>query len=114
MRLPPEVTQEVNIVTWADVRGVAPRITTSYWLSVVDVTVDRSATANSFRPSARRISAVKEVKVLAPLAELLMTSTGPPGPWSSGGGGGAAVVKDQLTGDMVLPAASLAPLTVAV
>ena len=44
----------------------------------------------------------------------LTTSTGPPGPWSGGGGGAAAVVKDQVTGVMTLPAASRAPLTVAV
>src|SRR4051812_2233017 len=114
IRLPPPVTQVVNMVTWADVKGVAPRITTSYWLRVVAVTVDRSATANSLIPSARMISAVKPVKVLAPLAELLITRTGPPGPWSRVCGGGAAVVKDQLTVAIMLPAVSLAPLTVAV
>ena len=78
------------------------------------MTVDRSAVANSFRPSVRRISAANGVNWLAVGAEFLITSTGPPGPWSGGGGGGAAVVKDQLTGAMTLPAASVAPLTVAV
>src|ERR687884_836291 len=106
MRLPPPCTQVVNMVTCADVRGVAPRMTTSYWLSVVDVTLARSATANSLSPSVRRISAVKDVKALAPVTELLMTSAGPPGPWSGGGGGGAAVEKDQVTAAIVLPAMS--------
>jgi hypothetical protein len=45
---------------------------------------------------------------------LVTTAIGPPGPSLGGGGGGAAVVKDQLTGAMVLPAMSFAPDTLAV
>ena len=55
--------------------------------------------ANSLRPSVRSISAGNGRELAgAGAAEFLMTSTGPPGPWSGGGGGGAAVVNDQLTG----------------
>ena len=114
MRFPPAVTQLVNMPTCAALRGVDPSSTTSYWLSTAAVTVDRSAVANSFSPSVRRISDMKGVNWLAPAAEFLITNTGPPGPWSGGGGGGAEVVKDQETGDIALPAASAAPLTVAV
>jgi hypothetical protein len=102
------------MLTWLAASGVDPSRTVSYWLSTDAVTVDRSAVANSFRPSVRRISAVNGLNWLAEVEEFLMTSTGPPGPWSGGGGGGAAVVNDQLTGAMTLPAASLAPLTAAV
>ena len=91
--------------------GVCPRSTTSYWLSVAAVTVDRSAVANSLRPSVRSTSARNGVNPLAPVADDLITSTGPPGPWSGGGGGGAAVVNVQVTGVIRLPAASRAPLT---
>ena len=61
IRLPPAVTQAVNILTWAAVSGVDPSSTTSYWLKTLAVTVDRSAVANSFRPSVRRISAANGV-----------------------------------------------------
>src|SRR2546429_8400236 len=102
------------MLTWLAVSGVDPSRTVSYWFSKDAVTVDRSTVANSFRPSVRRISAVNGLNWLAEAEELLMTSTGPPGPWSGGGGGGAAVVNDQLAGAMTLPAPSLAPLTAAV
>ena len=70
-----------------------------------------SIVLNSLRPSVRRISA----RYLEYGFELEVTSAmGPPGPWSGGGGGGAAVVNDQVTGVMVFPAASFAPLTFAV
>jgi hypothetical protein len=70
-----------------------------------------SIVLNSLNPSARMISARYR---LYGFALLVTTAIGPPGPSLGGGGGGAAVVKDQLTGAIVLPAMSLAPDTVAV
>src|SRR3954471_11449257 len=114
IRLPPALTQLVNMVTCAAVSAVPPSRTTSYWPSTVAVTADRSATANSFRPSVRSTSAVKAANWPAAADGFRITSTGPPGPCSGPGGGGAAVLNDQLSGAIVLPAGSRAPLTAAV
>ena len=69
---------------------------------------------NSFSPSARSTSAANGVNWLSGADGFFTTRTGPPGPLSSGGGLAPPVVKLQLTGAIVLPAASWAPLTDAV
>jgi hypothetical protein len=108
------VTQLVNIETCPAVSGVDLR---AYRRAVPLRDADNGeqiTVANRSEPSARSISAANGLNWLADGEEFLMTSTGPPGPWSGGGGGGLAVVKDQLTGIMTLPPASAAPLTAAV
>src|SRR5438128_7900925 len=80
--------------------------------------VERSAVANSFSPSALRISL--KYRLYGLLVELI-TRIGPPGPSVGDGGGAAAVVNDQVKfAASALPATSFArgsavpPLTVAV
>ncbi len=46
------------------------------------------------------------------MASLVTSAIGPPGPDVGGGGGAAAVSKDHVTGDIVLPDGSRAPLSV--
>src|SRR2546427_9000716 len=65
--------------------------------------VERSAVANSFSPSALRISL--KYRLYGLLVELI-TRIGPPGPSVGDGGGAAAVVNDQ-----VKLAASASPAT---
>ena len=48
------------------------------------------------------------------MASLVTSAIGPPGPESGGGGGAAAVSNDHVTGAIVLPDGSRAPLTVTV
>src|SRR2546425_12601601 len=79
--------------------------------------VERSAVANSFSPSALRISL--KYRLYGLLVELI-TRIGPPGPSVGDGGGAAAVVNDQVKfAASALPATSFArgsavpPLTVA-
>src|SRR4051794_10919365 len=111
IRLPPPLTQVDRVAAWVESMVTAPRTTTSYEARVEAESVDTSIVLNSLRPSVRRISArYFEYR----LPELVTTAIGPPGPCSGPGGGGAPVVKDQLTGAIVLLAASFAPLTEAV
>src|ERR1044072_6155827 len=98
----------------AAVSGVRPSTTTSKLASTDAVTPDRFIVVNSLSPSARSISAANGVNWLSVEDVFFTTRTGPPGPLSSGGGAAPPVVKLQLPGAIVLPAASWAPLTAAV
>src|SRR5207344_2941042 len=106
MRLPPPLTQVDNVVAWVAVSETSPTMATSYGASAAADSEPASTVLNSLNPSARMISAKYW---LYGFVLLVTTAIGPPGPSLGGGGGGAAVVKDQLTGAIVLPAVSLAP-----
>ena len=56
IKLPPLLTHVLSIDACALVSAKSPRITTSYWLSTVEVTVVMSFMRNSFSPSFSRIS----------------------------------------------------------
>src|SRR3954451_6274913 len=111
IRLPPPLTQVDRVADCVASTVTAPRTTTSYEARVEADSVDTSIVLNSLRPSVRSISARY---FEYGLVELVTSAMGPPGPWSGPGGGGAPVVKDQLTGLIVLLAPSFAPLTEAV
>src|SRR4051794_13289656 len=110
-RLPPPLTHVVNVVAWAAVSATSPTTRTSNGAIVVADREPTSMVLNSLNPSARMISARYW---LYGFALLVMTPIGPPGPSVGGGGAGAAVVNDQVTGAIVLPAVSFAPDSVAV
>ena len=56
IKFPPAFTQLVRSVTCPEVKGVSPRMTTSYCPSVAGEMEDTSAKANSFKPSVNKIS----------------------------------------------------------
>ena len=94
IRLPPAVTQFVNIVTCAAVSGISPRITTSYVDETVAVTVrdvHRREGVQAFGAQDLRVVAAERIRRCAST-----TRIGPPGPSVGGGGGGAAVVNDHV------------------
>src|SRR5262245_5609449 len=111
MRLPPPLTQVDRVLACAAVSDTSPTMATSYDARVDADSELTSMVLNSLNPSARMISARYWLYGFVPL---VTSAIGPPGPSDGGGGGGAAVVKDQLTGTIVLPAVSLAPDTLAV